>query len=183
MSGDDQFIMYNSKLTTPVYVPEGYEVRYTIWGVENEYAAMQKADETINTEAAKQIKSFPEIMEGYDRYVIYLPNQENEESLRLEVIPGILKEVDCNTYWLTGDFENKVIEGMGYEYMVFKSSGDVAATRMACPDDKLTEKFVAANGHFGRYNSQLPFVIFVPKGVEVKYKTWKAQDTKTADKL
>ena len=183
VSGADQFIMYNSKITTPVYAPVGYEVRYTTWAVDNEYAAMQKADESINADAAKQLKSYPESMEGYDRYVIYLPKQDNEESLRLEVIPGVMKEVDCNTYWLTGDFETKEIEGMGYDYFVFKSSGDVAATRMACPDDKLTEKFVAANGHFGRYNSQLPFVIFVPKGVEVKYKTWKAQDTKTADKL
>ena len=183
ISSQDQFMPYNSKLTTPVYVPEGYEVHYTIWSVENEYNGEQIPNTDINTEAAQLLKSYPETMDNYDRYVIYLPKQENEEALRLEVIPGIMKEVDCNTHWLTGDFDTKEIEGMGYDYMVFESDGTVAATRMACPDNKLTEKFVAANGNFGRYNSQLPMVIFVPKGVEIKYNVWKANKNQVADKL
>ena len=183
VSGKDHFISYNSKLTSPVYAPEGYEVRYTVWGVDNENRAEQKPNEEINVEAAKQLKSFPESMEDYDRYVIYLPEQNNEEALRLEVIPGIMKEVDCNTHWLMGEIGTKEVEGMGYDYMVFESNGDVASTRMACPDDELIEKFVAAEGNFGRYNSQLPVVVFVPKGIELKYKVWKAHDTKVADKL
>ena len=183
VSGIDHFISYNSKLTAPVYAPEGYEVRYTVWGVDNENSAEQKPNEEINVEAVKQIKSFPESMEDYDRYVIYLPEQNNEEALRLEVIPGIMKEVDCNTHWLMGEIGTKEVEGMGYDYMVFESNGDVASTRMACPDDELIEKFVAAEGKFGRYNSQLPVVVFVPKGIELKYKVWKAHDTKVADKL
>ncbi len=183
ISGKDHFISYNSKLTTPVYAPEGFEVRYTTWSVDNVYTAMQNPDESINPDAAKQIKSFPETMEDYDRYVIYLPQQENEETLRLEVIPGIMREVDCNTHWLMGQFDTSVVEGMGYDYMIFKSDGNVASTRVACPDNEMTEKFVAAEGNFGRYNSQLPVVVFTPKGVELKYKVWKAQDTKTADKL
>lgn len=183
ISGIDHFISYNSKLTTPVYAPEGYEVRFTTWVIDNENTAEQNPSADINADAAKQIKSFPETIDEYDRYVIYLPKLENEEALRLEVIPGILKEVDCNTHWLIGDFDTKEIEGMGYDYMVFESDGNVAATRMACPDNELIEKFVAANGHFGRYNSQLPVVVFVPKGVELKYKIWKANDTQVADKL
>ncbi len=183
VSGEGHFISYNSKLTTPVYAPEGYEVRYTTWSVDSEYSATQKPDASMNADAAKQLKSYPESMEDYDRYVIYLPKHDNEESARLELTPGIMKEVDCNTYWLTGDFETKEIEGMGYDYIVFKSNGDMASTRMACPDDKLTEKFIASQGHFGRYNSQLPVVVFVPKGMELKYNTWKAQDMKVADKL
>jgi ecotin len=151
--------------------------------VDNENTAEQNPSADINADAAQQLKSFPESMEGYDRYVIYLPKQDNEEALRLEVIPGIMKEVDCNTHWLIGEFETKEIEGMGYDYMVFESNGDVAATRMACPDNQLIEKFVAANGNFGRYNSQLPVVIFVPKGVELKYNVWKAHDTQVAEKL
>lgn len=183
ISGEDRFISYNSKLTTPVYAPEGFEVRYTTWGVDNENTAEQNPNADINADSAQQLKSFPESMEGYDRYVIYLPKQDNEEALRLEVIPGIMKEVDCNTHWLIGEFDTKEIEGMGYDYMVFESNGDVAATRMACPDNQLIEKFVAANGNFGRYNSQLPVVIFVPKGVELKYNVWKAHDTQVAEKL
>lgn len=181
--GEDQIISYNSKLVTPVYAPEGFEVRYAVWDVDNEYSAEQNPDESVNAEAAKQLKSFPDTMEEYDRYVIYLPEHDNEETVRLELIPGITKEVDCNTHWLTGDFDTEEVEGMGYEYIVFESNGDIASTRMACPDDELTEKFIAAQGHFGRYNSKLPVVVFVPKGIELKYKTWKAQDMKIADKL
>ena len=178
ISGQDHFISYNSKLTTPVYAPEGYEVRYTTWSVDNVYTAMQNPDESINPDAAKQVKSFPETMVN-----IYLPQQDNEEALRLEVIPGVMKEVDCNTHWLMGEFETKVVEGMGYEYLVFNSNGDIASTRMACPDNELTEKFIAASGHFGRYNSQMSVVVFVPKGMKLKFKTWKANDTTVADKM
>ena len=183
VSADGHFISYNSKLTTPIYAPDGYEVRYTTWDVDDEYTASQEPDESVNADAAKQLKSYPESMDDYDRYVIYLPKHDNEEEVRLELIPGMMKEVDCNTHWLTGDYETKEIEGMGYDYIVFNSNGDMASTRMACPDDKLTEKFIAAEGHFGRYNSQLPVVVFVPKGMELKYKTWAAKDMKVADKL
>lgn len=183
ISGEDHFISYNSKLTTPVYTPEGYEVRYTIWGVDSRNTAVQEPNADINEDAAKSLNSFPEEMENYDRYVIYLPKHDNEESLRLEVIAGITKEVDCNTHWLMGEFDDKEVEGMGYEYLVFESDGNTASTRMACPDEELTEKFVAAQGNFGHYNSQLPVVVFVPNGVELKYKIWTARDTKVADKM
>lgn len=177
ISGEDHFISYNSKLTIPVYTPEGYEVRYTTWSVDSVMTAEQNPSEEINADAAKMLKSFPKKMENYDRYVIYLPKLDNEEELRLEVIAGVTKEVDCNTHWLMGDFDDQEVEGMGYEYLVFESDGNVASTRMACPDGKLTEKFIAAEGNFGRYNSQLPLVVFVPSGLEVKYKVWKAHGT------
>lgn len=183
VSGEDHFISYNSKLTTPVYAPEGYEVHYTTWGVDNESRAEQNPNASMNDDAAKLLNSFPETMEDYDRYVIYLPHLDNEEALRLEVVPGIMKEVDCNTHWLMGEFETETVEGMGYDYMVFESDGNVASTRMACPDNEVVEKFVAAEGNFGRYNSKLPVVVFVPKGIELKYKVWKAHDTQVADKL
>lgn len=183
ISGEDEFIAYNSKLTIPVYAPEDYEVRYTTWGVDNEQMAMQNPDKAINEDAASQLKSYPDAIDNYDRYVIYLPQQENENELRLEVIPGITQEVDCNTHWLMGEMDTEEIEGMGYDYMVFESDGEVASTRMACPDDEMTKKFVAAEGDFGRYNSKLPVVIFVPKGQEVKYKVWKAQETNVAEKM
>ncbi len=183
ISGKDHFISYNSKLTTPVYTPEGYEVRFTTWSVDSESRAEQQPNAEINADAAKLLKSFPEVMDNYDRYVIYLPQQDNEEALRLEVIPGIMKEVDCNTHWLMGEFETETVDGMGYDYMVFESDGNVAATRMACPDNEVVEKFVAAEGNFARYNSQLPVVVFAPKGFQLKYKVWTANDTQVADKM
>ncbi|NLZ96032.1 MAG: hypothetical protein GX921_09455 [Bacteroidales bacterium] len=183
ISGKDHFISYNSKLATPVYAPEGYEVRYTTWEIDNEHMATQNPDKSINPDAAKQVTSYPESMENYDRYVMYLSPQDNEEELRLEIIPGVMKEVDCNTHWLMGEFETKVVEGMGYEYLVFNSNGDIASTRMACPDNEMTEEFIAAESHFGRYNSQVSQIVFVPEGMKLKFKTWKANDTQVADKM
>ena len=74
---------------------------------------------------------------------------------------------------------------MGLAPLIVRQVMDIVRTvaRMACPDNELIEKFVAAQGNFGRYNSQLPVVVFVPKEVELKYKVWKAHDTKVADKL
>ena len=183
VSGEDHFISYNSKLTIPVYTPEDYEVRYTTWSVKNEYNAMQNFDKSINPDVEKQVKSYPESIEGYDRYVMYLPPQENEEELRLEIIPGVIHEVDCNTHWLMGEFETKVVEGMGYEYLVFNSNGDIVSTRMACPDNEVTEELVAAEGHFGRYNSKVSVIVFVPEGLKLKLRTWKANHTRIANKM
>ena len=49
-------------------------------------AANQKPDESINADAAKQLEAYPESMEDYDRYVIYLPQHDNEDAVRLELI-------------------------------------------------------------------------------------------------
>lgn len=183
VSGEDRFIPYNSKLTTPVYAPEGYEVKYTLWSADDSKDASLKPEESVNKDAASQLKHFPAEIENYDRYVIYLAEQDDEQSLRLEVTPGITKEVDCNRHWLAGDMKTEEVKGMGYNYMVFESDGNIASTRMACPDNELTKKFIAGQSDFGRYNSKLPYVIFVPKGMEVKYNIWKAGDTVTAEKM
>jgi ecotin len=49
---------------------------------------------------------------------------------------------------------------------------------MACPPGtENSEKFVAVqgDGYLQRYNSKLPVVVYVPKGFEVRYRTWSAQ--------
>lgn len=183
ISGEDRFISYNSRISTPVYAPEGYEVRYTIWKADENKEVSNSPDESINKDAATQLKHFPSEKEGYNRYVIYLPSHDNEDELRLEVIPGITKEVDCNRHWLTGEIKQEEVSGMGYNYKVFDSEGNIASTRMACPDNELTEKFITSQGDFDRYNSKLPYVIFVPEGMEVQYRIWKAGDTVTANKF
>jgi len=54
---------------------------------------------------------------------------------------------------------------------------------MACPDGKKTDAFVpvVGEGFMLRYNSKLPVVVYVPKGVEVRYRVWSASaDVQTA---
>jgi len=53
---------------------------------------------------------------------------------------------------------------------------------MACPDGSKHSAFVAADlgaNALQRYNSRLPIVVYVPKGTEVKYRIWQAQDAVT----
>lgn len=56
---------------------------------------------------------------------------------------------------------------------------------MACPEDSKPQvKFVTANlgdAAMQRYNSRLPIVVYVPQGVEVKYRIWEAgEDIRSA---
>ncbi len=41
---------------------------------------------------------------------------------------------------------------------------------MACPDQKLTLKFVSLQPEIANYNSKLPLVLYVPKDMEVRYR-------------
>jgi ecotin len=43
------------------------------------------------------------------------------------------------------------------------------------------ERFIAISGepYLIRYNSRLPIVVYVPEGVEVRYRIWKARDDVT----
>ncbi|MNH20233.1 Ecotin precursor [compost metagenome] len=53
-----------------------------------------------------------------------------------------------------------------------------ASTLMACPDTAKKEAFVpvVGDGFLLRYNSKLPVVVYVPEGVEVRYRIWSASD-------
>ncbi len=53
----------------------------------------------------------------------------------------------------------------------------MAGTRIAVdPGAPKVERFVALGGepYLIRYNSRLPVVVYVPEGVEVRYRIWKA---------
>jgi len=139
--------------------------------VSNTHKAMYEKDKAV----------FPKTLAGYERYVIDLPQEENEDKFEVEILVGKTDKFDCNNQMLSGTFETKTIEGFGYDYYVFKSDGTIASTMMGCPDNTKIEKFVSRSEKV-RYNSKLPVVIFAPKGFEVKYNVWSAgqEDIKAA---
>ena len=61
--------------------------------------------------------------------------------------------------------------------------GPMAGTLMAVdPDAPKVALFVVVGGepYLIRYNSRLPVVVYVPEGVEVRYRVWSAEpETKT----
>lgn len=131
-----------------------------------------KAISQKSNEMNHDISMFPKAMEGQKRVIIELPIQKNESDFKVEVYAGKYIKVDCNKHRLTGDFEQKSVQGWGYNYFNFNSNGTVSSTLMACKDSNKKEKFVISTAKLIRYNSKLPIVIFIPTGMEIKYKIW-----------
>ena len=78
---------------------------------------------------------------------------------------------------MTGTITEETVKGWGYNYYNVNSTGDIAGTRMACPNNKKTSQFIHIQPQIIRYNSKLPIVLNVPIGFEVKYKVWTKGNT------
>jgi len=124
------------------------------------------------------MKPYPLPEAGYDRMVIHLEPLDNENLRKVELLIGKSMEVDCNLHSLSGTLERKTIAGWGYSYYILRNAGGPAAsTRMACPPgEEMKQAFVQVrgDGQLLRYNNKLPIVVYVPAGVEVRYRIWAA---------
>ena len=129
------------------------------------------------------LKPYPAAAAGYQRHVIDLPAQANEAEHKVELIAGKTLEVDCNQQRLGGQWQEKTVEGWGYNYYELGQVGPAMSTLMACPDGSRKPAFVRVGGEpqLVRYNSKLPLVIYAPADVEVRYRIWSAAaETSTA---
>ncbi len=130
------------------------------------------------TEAERNLKAFPAAGEGMTRHVLMLPPQEGEDSLRLELIIGKMVELDeVNRYFFGGRLQEVEVQGWGFTRYVLENLGPMAGTLIAAdPDAPKVERFIALGGEpqLLRYNSRLPLVVYVPEGVEVRHRIWKA---------
>jgi ecotin len=114
------------------------------------------------------------------RFVIFLQKEKNEDLLKVQLIVGKSVNTDSrNRYFFAGRLETETISGWGYECYVLKSLGPIAGTLMAVdPSHPKLERFITLGGEpeLLRYNSRLPLVIYVPNGVEVRYRIWHAEE-------
>ncbi len=117
------------------------------------------------------------------RIVIRVPPILNPSDRKLEVMLGKTLEVDCNRYVLSADVTAKVAQGWGFTYYVVGELKGPASTRMACAADFATHReFVRAPAEALaalRYNPNLPVVLYVPEGTEVRYRLWSAPSVAT----
>ncbi len=136
---------------------------------------------------ADDLKAFPPAEEGMVRKVLRLPQQDKEGDLKVELLVGKTVELDeVNTYFLGGKIEEETIEGWGFPRYLVRELGPLAGTLIGVdPNAPKVARFITLRGdpHLIRYNSRLPLVVYVPEGVEVRYRLWRADaETKTMEK-
>jgi ecotin len=138
-------------------------------------------------QAADNMKAFPAAGEGMVRYVLQLPAQADETGFKVELIVGKTVETDAgNRYFFGGRIEEDTIKGWGFTRYTVSRLGPMAGTLMAVdPDAPKVARFITLGGapFIIRYNSRLPVVVYVPEGVEVRYRIWTAgAEVKTIEK-
>jgi ecotin len=125
------------------------------------------------------MKAFPPAGEGMARHVLQLPEKEDESLFKVELVLGKTVEVDAqNKYFFGGKIEKETIQGWGFPKYTLKKLGPMAGTLMAVdPNEPKVERFITIGGEpfIIRYNSRLPIVVYVPKGVEVRYRIWRTK--------
>jgi ecotin len=112
------------------------------------------------------------------RHVLQLPQQADESGFKLELIVGKTVETDAgNRYFFGGRIEEETIKGWGFPRYTLAKLGPLAGTLMAVdPNAPKVARFITLGGapYIIRYNSRLPVVVYVPAGVEVRYRIWTA---------
>ena len=136
--------------------------------------------------AGDNMKAFPPPEKGQIRYVIQLAEQDDESNYQVELIVGQTVEIDeINQYFFGGQIKKENIVGWGFTRYVVSELGPMAGTRMAVdPNAPTVNRFIRLGGapSLIRYNSRLPVVVYVPEGVEVRYRIWRAEpDSKAAN--
>ena len=130
------------------------------------------------TEAEHNLKAFPAPEKGMTRYLLMLPAEKDESSLRVELQIGKIVHTDpANSYFFGGSLKEVNIEGWGYTRYVLAKLGPMAGTLMGVdPKVPKVERFITLGGEppLLRYNSRLPLAVYVPVGVEVRYRIWRA---------
>lgn len=122
------------------------------------------------------LAAFPQAGAGMLRYLLYLPSREDESAHKVELIVGQTVETDAhNRYFLGGEISAESIPGWGYTRYLVDKVGPMAGTLMAVdPNAPKVARFITLGGppYLVRYNSRLPIVVYVPSGVEVRYRIW-----------
>lgn len=131
--------------------------------------------------AADDLKAFPPAAAGMTRYVVNLPKLDDEDDAKVEIQVGKTVSTDArNRYSFGGKVEKETIKGWGYDRYIVRALGPMSGTLMAVdPSLSNVERFVTLRGgpNLIRYNSKLPVVVYVPDGVEVRYRVWRAAPT------
>ena len=130
----------------------------------------------VSIKAADELAAFPSAEKGMVRHVLRLPNKDDENAFKIEIIAGKTAKVDLiNRYFFSGKIEEQNIQGWGYVCYRISKLGQMAGTLIAVdPATPKEDRFVALGGdpYLVHYNSRLPLVVYAPEGVAVRYRVW-----------
>lgn len=147
------------------------------------FSSMALAVETDKPQdTAIDLDAFPAPKANYERHTIRLPIGNYENNLKIELLAGKVQEVDCNATHYTGLLTEKTLEGWGYNYYELSDLTGPISTKMACPDEDKSLQFVPvlSSGSLLQYNSRLPVVVYLPEGLELRWRIWVATPYNTA---
>jgi ecotin len=137
----------------------------------------------ISVHAADNLEAFAPAASGMVRYVLQLPPQDNESLFKVELLVGKTVRTDArNHYFFGGKIEASTIKGWGFTRYDVNELGPMAGTLIAAdPNEPKLNRFITLGGdpYLVRYNSKLPIVVYVPEGVEVRYRIWTAGEEAT----
>ena len=142
-----------------------------------------KATKSEKRYADYDLSMYPKSNDSIKRHVVEVPIEENEGLYNLEIWAGQTKKVDCNRHSIPGTFTKKTVKGWGYSYYEFTTKEHQISTRMGCPDNVLTEKFILSKTEHVKYNSKLPVVVYCPSNLEIKYTIWSKSNIPTKAKI
>jgi ecotin len=117
----------------------------------------------LDGQAADNMKAFPPPKEGMVWNALQLTKQDNESAFKVELIVGRV--------------EKETIKGWGFTRYKVSKLGPMAGTLMAIdPNAPKAARFVTlgSDPYIIRYSSRLPIVVYVPEGVEARYRIWSA---------
>ena len=127
----------------------------------------------------QDINQYPKATKTNEQHIINLPAivGNDSQNKKVEIYVGKYMETDgCNQYNLNGKLDKKTVKSY-LDYYNFTTNGNVASTNMGCLNAKPENKFVSSQPLLLDYNSNLPIVIYTPKGYSVQYKIFTADNT------
>lgn len=133
---------------------------------------------SVNYVEQEVTKMFPAPKLGMVQHILTLPPLENEDDYLLEIQIGQTQLVDCNKHGLSGELKELTVKGWGYNYYQVDEISQGPSTMMACFEMAKKEVFVRIPSELKmRYDSRLPKVFYLPKGTELRFRTWKVDST------
>ena len=122
-------------------------------------------------------KAYPAAAAGMKRIVIHLDAQADEYAWKIELSVGKVMETDgVNHIGGGAKIAEKTVDGWGYTYFEATQAAMMSTLLGVPPGTPKVTRFVTMAGTGPvRYNSRLPLVVYVPEGLEVRYRLWKAE--------